>query len=272
MQRLQLLLKGLLVLCSFFMGGIAVAATTQPVQLIVPKLVTVTDQKKCIEDPGQEYCLEISLTLETTGLPWLDNVLLERLDLADKKPDEQLVDIPAHLQELKQHADSLAAEQYADIKAVRESDDPYFISYDTIESIRFIAQRHHLASFKQFSYSFSGGAHGMHSTSYLLFDLNTRRQLLLADILQPFTHLQLFDELRERYQQSYPEYEQNWLNESRSKQAQILLTDNFVFNEKGLTFSYPPYVLGPYSEGEVRLSLDYDQIKQIVKPEYFFSY
>lgn len=272
MQRLQLFLTGVLVFGSFSMSGLAVAATAQPAQLIVPQLVTVTDQKKCIEDKGQEYCLEISLTLETTGLPWLDHALLTRLDLSDKKSEEQPADIPTHVQQIKQHANRLAVEQYADIKAVRASDDPYSVGYDTIESIRFIAQRNNLASFKQFSYNFSGGAHGMHALSYLLFDLNTQRELLLADILQPFAHMPLFDALYERYQQNYPDYAQNWLNESRSKQAQILLTDNFVFNEKGLTFSYPPYVLGPYSESEVRLSLDYEQLQAIVKPEYFFSY
>ena len=272
MQRLQLLLTALLALGSFSMGGLALAATTQPAQLIVPQLVTVTDQKKCLEDKGQEYCVEISLTLEITGLPWLDHALLTRLDLSEKKTDEQPADIPTHLQQLKQHADRFAAQQYADIQAVRASDDPYSIGYDTVESIRFIGQRHNLASFKQFSYNFSGGAHGMHALSYLLFDLNTQRELMLADILQPFAHMPLFDALFERYQQSYADYAQNWLNESRSKQAQILLTDNFVFNEKGLTFSYPPYVLGPYSEGEVRLSLDYEQLQAIVKPEYFFSY
>ncbi len=272
MQRLQLFLTGVLVFGSFSMGSLAVAATTQSAQLIVPQLVTVTDQKKCLENKGQEYCAEISLTLETTALPWLDHALLKRLDLSEKKSEEQPADIPTHLQQIKQQADRLVAEQYADIKAVRESDDPYSVGYDTIESIRFIAQRNNLASFKQFSYNFSGGAHGMHAQSYLLFDLNTQRQLLLADILQPFAHMQLFDALYEQYQQKHPDYAQNWLDESRSKQAQVLLTDNFVFNEKGLTFSYPPYVLGPYSEGEVRLSLDYEQLKAIVKPEYFFSY
>lgn len=272
MQRLQLFLTGVLVLASFSMGGLAVAATAQPAQLIVPQLVSVTDQKKCFEDKGQEFCVEINLSLETTALPWLDHTLLRRLDLNEKKSEEQPADISTHLKQIKQHADSLVAQQYADIKAVRESNDPYFIGYDTMESIRFIAQRNNLASFKQFSYSFTGGAHGMHAQSYLLFDLNTQRQLLLADILQPFAHMQLFDVLYERYQQDYPEYAQNWLNESRSKQAQTLLTDNFIFNDKGLTFSYPPYVLGPYAEGEVRLSLDYDQLQPIVKSAYFFDY
>ncbi len=50
MQRLQLFLTGVLVLASFSMGGLAVAATAQPAQLIVPQLVSVTDQKKCFEE------------------------------------------------------------------------------------------------------------------------------------------------------------------------------------------------------------------------------
>ncbi|HZJ93263.1 MAG TPA: DUF3298 domain-containing protein [Thiopseudomonas sp.] len=50
------------------------------------------------------------------------------------------------------------------------------------------------------------------------------------------------------------------------------MVDNVVFNEQGLTFSYPPYILGPYVEGDIRLSLDYNQLKDILKPEYIFDY
>lgn len=274
MQRLQLLLTGGFLLASLSVSAGALAADTQLAQqvpLIVPQLVSVIEQKKCIKQNKYESCAEINLSLETTSVPWLDHALLKRLEFAEVESASQPTDLQQHLQQVKQQAAILIAEKYNELTDILESDDPYFISYDHFESIRFIAQRNHLASFKQFSYDYTGGAHGMHSTSYLLYDLNTRRQLLLADILQPFAYTKLFEALYERYQQSYTEYAQNWLNESPSKQAEILLTDNFIFNEQGLIFNYPPYVLGPFSEGDVLLKLDYNQLNGILKPEYVFD-
>ena len=275
MQVLRRLLTGWIVLGSLSMATFAAATDTQSVQqtpLIMPQLLTVIDQKKCVEEAEHDYCVEMSIVLETTSVPWLDYALLARVDFSDKKePQQQPSDLDNYLQQVQQRADYLVAEKYKEIKAVRESDDPYFAVFSHIESIRFIAQRNHLASFKQFSYDYAGGAHGMHEINYLLFDLNTQRQLLLPDLLQPFAHAKLFEALRESYQQNYADYAQSWLGESSSKQAEILLTDNFVFNEQGLTFSYPPYILGPYVEGDIRLSLNYNQLKDILKPEYIFD-
>lgn len=274
MQALQLLLTSGLLLGSLF--GSALATATEQldsprVQLIVPQLLSVAEHKECLKETDQEFCAEIRMVLDFTGLLWLDQALLARLDLSNKQNKNQPVDREQHLQQLKQQATTWLTQSYADIKEAREADEPYYIGYDHQDSIRFIAQRNHLASFKQFSYGYSGGAHGMYHTSYLLFDLSAQRQLLLNDILQSFAHVKLLEALRELYKEHYAEYAESWLSEKASEQAETLLTDNFVFNEQGMTFSYPPYVLGPYSEGEVRLSLDYSQLQEILKPEYVLN-
>ncbi len=272
MQRLQNLLARSLLLSGLYVGSLAAATDAQPAQLIVPQLMTVAEQKECVKEVDQEFCAAIRLALETTTVPWLDHALLTRLELISAEAEEQPADLQKHLQQIKQQANAWVTESYKEIKEARESEDPFFVGYDHLDSIRFIAQRNHLASFKQFSYSYSGGAHGMYNTSYLLFDLHAQRQLLLNDILQPFAHTKLLEELRELYKENYADYVEHWLSDKVSEQADTFLTDNFVFNEQGLTLSYPPYVLGPYSEGEVRLSLDYSQLKEILKPQYLLDY
>ena len=274
MQQVQrFLIQSVLVgglLASAWVSATESSASTQA-QLIVPQMLNVAEQKQCLQEDEQEFCAEIRMVLETTSLPWLDQALLARLDLSNEQNKNQPVDREQHLQQLKQQATTWLTQSYADIKEAREADEPYYTGYDHQDSIRFIAQRNHLASFKQFSYGYSGGAHGMYNTRYLLFDLNAQRQLLLNDILQSFAQVKLLEALRVVYQEHYAEYAESWLSEKASEQAETLLTDNFVFNEQGLTFSYPPYVLGPYSEGEVRLTLDYSQLQELLKPEYVLN-
>lgn len=267
MQRVPNLLIASLLLGSVYASSAVAAATP----LLVPQLVEVVAQKKCFQEEEQEFCAEIRIDLESTGVDWLDQALLARLAITEAESVAVPIDVPAQLQEIKQQANAWLTESYADIKEAREAEEPYFISYDHSDSIRFIAQRNHLASFKQFSYGYSGGAHGMYSTSYALFDLNTHKQLLLPDILQRFADAKLLQALRELYLENYADYAEGWLSDNLAEQAQTFLTDNFVFNEQGLTFSYAPYALAPYAEGEVRLTLHYAQLQDILKPQYILD-
>ncbi len=271
MGRLKVLLTAGALLSSLVTGVLAANPASQPAQqlpLINPKLLSVAEQKKCFTEDEQEYCAEIRLVFETTGLPWLDSVLLTRLDVGNAELMSPPADMQEHLQRIKEFAAIWVTGSYEEIKSARESTEPYNAAYEHMNSIRFLAQRNHLASFKQFTYGYSGGAHGMYSTHYLLFDLNTQQQLLLSDLLQVSAETKLLQKLRTLYLERYADYAQVWLSDNLAEQAEALLTDNFVFNEQGLTFSYPPYGLGPYSEGEVRLTLTYDQLTDIIKPEY----
>lgn len=255
---------------SLLLGGLCLSSAVMAAQVPVidPQLISVVEQKKCLQEEEQEFCAEIRMLLETTSVPWLDQALLTRLDLNPEQNTAPAADFQAHLQQIKQQAEAWLTQSYAEIEEARGGNEPYFVGYEQQDIIRFIAQRHHLASFKQFSYGYSGGAHGMYNTSYLLFDLNSQKRLLLPDILQRFAEAKLLETLRERYQEQYSEYAESWLSEKISEQAETLLTDNFVFNEQGLTFSYAPYVLGPFSEGEVRLTLSYGELQELLKREY----
>lgn len=274
MQRAKILLASGVLLSSLALSALAASTTVQPKQqvpLIIPTLLNVAEQQQCVTEAGQDFCAALRIQLETTGIPWLDHVLLAQLDLSGATDRQWPADVQAHLEILQQQAAAWLTENYADIKQVRASAEPYMVAYEHQDSLRFIAQRNHLASFKQFSYDYSGGAHGMYSTRYLVFDLNTHRQLLLADILQKSADVKLLEKLRTLYLEGYAEYAEHWLSDNLAEQAEALLTDNFVFNEQGLTFSYPPYGLAPYSAGELRLTLAYQQLADIIKPEYVLA-
>ena len=49
---------------------------------------------------------------------------------------------------------------------------------------------------------------------------------------------------------------------------QFYISPNFLFDIDGMTFIYQPYEIGPYSMGNIELKLSWNQLKEIIKPEY----
>lgn len=143
----------------------------------------------------------------------------------------------------------------------------------------------HYKNIEQFEvlyYEFLGGAHGMYSTQYLLFNDKNER-VTLDKIIQAEKKEALYDLVLKAYlkysevssveeyfkKEIYLSFDANQEGQSADKTLrEALVLDNFYFDENGLNFSYSPYALAPYSEGEVILTLPYADLKDILLSEY----
>ena len=124
MQRVPKFLMTSLLLSSVYASSAVAAATP----LIVPQLLEVVAQKKCLQEDEQEYFAEILIDLESTGVDWLDQALLARLAITNPETESLPVDMSAQLQDIKQQANAWLVESYADIKEAREAAEPYFFA------------------------------------------------------------------------------------------------------------------------------------------------
>lgn len=135
----------------------------------------------------------------------------------------------------------------------------------------------HYNKIEQFSvsyYEYAGGAHGVSSESYYLFDEKDQR--LTVNTLFTEEGVKKLPELLETaYRQWWdaPNGEPLPAEEKTEIDADYLKAvkeqaDNFYFAEKGLIFSYAPYAVGPYAAGQVELLLPYEQLTGLVKAEY----
>ncbi|WP_010115622.1 RsiV family protein [Acinetobacter sp. P8-3-8] len=119
------------------------------------------------------------------------------------------------------------------------------------------------------SSSFLGGAHGSSAQTYFNFDLKTKKQVELDQILQENQK----DKLKQlahgafkvwvidsKLAENVAEYEQAW---------KFKLTDNFYLGKQGLILQYGEYDIGPYVVGLPRLTIPYSQLKGVLKPQYF---
>lgn len=119
------------------------------------------------------------------------------------------------------------------------------------------------------SSSYLGGAHGASAQTYFNFDLVSKKQVGLDQILEANQKAK-FEQLAHdafktwvidsKLAESVKAYEQAW---------KFKLSDNFYLGKQGLILQYGEYDIGPYVVGLPRLMIPYDQLKGVLKSQYF---
>lgn len=117
--------------------------------------------------------------------------------------------------------------------------------------------------------SYLGGAHGASAQTYFNFDLVSKKQVGLDQIIEANQKAK-FEKLAHdafktwvidsKLAESVHEYEQAW---------KFTLSDNFYLGKQGLILQYGEYDIGPYVVGLPRLMIPYDQLKGVLKSQYF---
>ncbi len=110
--------------------------------------------------------------------------------------------------------------------------------------------------------SFTGGAHGNRTIDNGVFVLSTLDQINLSDLFNETKISAVNERIRIKLM------EQNGcktLEELAEKghfpsPDEITATDNFYVDEEGITWTYDPYEIAPYSVGEVNISLPWSQV------------
>jgi hypothetical protein len=117
--------------------------------------------------------------------------------------------------------------------------------------------------------SYLGGAHGASAQTYFNFDLVSKKQVGLDQIIEANQKAK-FEKLAHdafktwvidsKLAESVNEYEQAW---------KFTLSNNFYLGKQGLILQYGEYDIGPYVVGLPRLMIPYDQLKGVLKSQYF---
>lgn len=116
--------------------------------------------------------------------------------------------------------------------------------------------------------SYLGGAHGSSAQTYFNFDLHSKKQVSLDQLLEHNQKEKLnklaYDAFKtwvmdSKLAENMAEYEQVW---------KFSLSKNFYLGKQGLILQYGEYEIGPYVVGLPRLEIPYSQLKGILKPEY----
>lgn len=144
-------------------------------------------------------------------------------------------------------------------------------------------------TYRQYSYSYTGGAHGITASFLKTFDLQTGKEVTIDDIIKPEGLQELHEEVAAHMAYSYPIYENIetvneyidslnvWLgnfsgDEASGNDAKITISNFPLPNpgvlENGLAFIYQMYSMAPGSDGCPLVVIPYHDIKGCLNPKF----
>ncbi len=117
-------------------------------------------------------------------------------------------------------------------------------------------------------FSYTGGAHGMGGTfCYVIYLKNTN--LITLEEIFPYSSLSSIGEMivaqliKDRELKTTGQLTEDGF----FSVEEIMPTDNFYFNKEGMTWIYNPYQIAVFSLGEIRVSLKWENLKDLINEE-----
>lgn len=231
-------------------------STTDYLDYNLPKSL----QERCIE---RENCPKIEVKYLKTNHAWINDIVNARINnlVVNSKPFESApIKSKSNQADVKAAIDDFTASQFADLP-----EDSAFV-YNLMITPEYLGHVNNFELFEISSYVFTGGAHGMPFSEYLIFDQSSKKQIQLADMLQKGKESR-FEAL------AYDAYKK-WISTvaddvgSYEKSWPFTLSDNVTLTDKGIDIRYQHYSIGPYAYGMPVLSIPYSKLDNIIKPHF----
>jgi len=115
------------------------------------------------------------------------------------------------------------------------------------------------------SYSFTGGAHGYASTSYLNFDKKSGAELENWELFDDLEGFAGYTETKFREQENIPRVGNINATGFMFEDDMFHLADNIGYTKDGLKLIYNQYEVASYADGPIELILPYSEINPYLK-------
>ena len=208
-------------------------------------------------------CPEIEVKYLKTNHPWINKLTNERINhlVVNSKPTESApITKKSGPADVKAAIDGFVNSQFADLP-----EDSVFV-YNLMVRPEYLGHVNDFELFEISSYVYTGGAHGMPYSEYLVFDQQSKKQIQLADMLQP--------NKKPRFKALAYDAYKNWVKTvdedvaSYEKSWPFTLSDNVTLTDKGVDIRYQHYSISPYAYGMPVLSIPYEKLGGIIKPRF----
>ena len=226
-------------------------------------------QEQCYENNN---CPNIEVKYLKTNHDWINSIVNDRVNniVINSKPSESPVNQATSAAAAKLAIDDFSQSQFNDMPSDRPWSYELIVKPDYLGHVKLgqvnLGQTEDLELFEISSYVFTGGAHGMPFSEYLIFDPTTKTQIKLADMLQkarkPYFEALAYDAYKnwvKTVDEDVSNYEESW---------PFSFSDNITLTDKGVNIRYQHYAIGPYAYGMPVLTIPYNKLNGIVKPRF----
>ena len=137
-------------------------------------------------------------------------------------------------------------------------------TWDETSAMKVTSHRDNILTLQYFGSGYTGGAHGYYFESYKVFDLNKNVVINQNDILKNPKDVAWDKILKSHFDE--PEQKEMLLEDK------IYPNNNFFFDDKKITFVYNQYEITAYAAGVVYITVNFSEIKNLLKPEFITQY
>lgn len=128
-------------------------------------------------------------------------------------------------------------------------------------------------------YVYMGGAHGLETRNYYNFDLKTGKTITEKDLFKPNYEPALSELIKKRIIEQSKE-----IKESKDTEPILSLEDtdfwadsikpntNFYITDESINYVFNPYEIAPYYIGQTEVSIPFNRLKNILKPNSIIAY
>jgi len=128
-------------------------------------------------------------------------------------------------------------------------------------------------------YIYMGGAHGLETRNYFNFDLKTGNLITEKDLFKSNYLAELSEIIKKRIVEESKE-----MKETKETEPILSLEDtdfwadsikpngNFYITDESINFVFNPYEIAPYYMGQTEVSIPFNRLKNILKPNNIIAY
>jgi hypothetical protein len=156
---------------------------------------------------------------------------------------------------------------FKDVKAADFKESSFMYNVDQSEHILMVYQSPKIATIADFTYVYSGGAHGNYGTSYSSYDLVNKKALKLADVISAEGKKKLSAMLAKAVRTQFKLKPSAPLTEVLFENR-IVPNQNFYVTGKGIGFSYNPYEIAAYAFGEINVFIPFKELEASLLPSF----
>lgn len=154
-----------------------------------------------------------------------------------------------------------------DFNPADSTDSPQFYQRDEFGSMSIFTNENKLLTIGFLQYSYAGGAHGNYGTTIRSFDLANKKALNLTDVFKPGFEQKLTVALHRNARRLFGLKPKQKLG-TVLFEDEIPLTDNFGLTTKGIFFNYAPYEIASYAQGEIRVFVPFEEVKELLAADF----
>ncbi len=158
-------------------------------------------------------------------------------------------------------------DDFKEVKATDLKESSFMYNMDQSEHTLMVYQSSKITTLANFTYLYSGGAHGNYATAYHSYDLVNRKELKLNDIITAEGKVKLNTLLAKALRTQFKLKPADPLTEVLFENK-IAPNQNFYITGKGIGFSYSPYEIAAYALGEINLFIPFKEIETSLQPSF----